>query len=81
MLVINFIFSGLQLTKPEDMKTVSSAQHKIHPYKTFKQRQPAVRKKVGVSLKTSDAQGKHLKLSCTRLDIAKKSIPANEVGS
>ena len=50
--------SGLQLTKPEDMKTLSFAQHKIHPYKTFKQRQPAVRKKVGVSLQTSDAQRK-----------------------
>ena len=71
--------SDLQVTKPEDMKTVSATQHKIHPYKTFKQGQPAVTKEVGVSLKTSIAQRKQAVMHMlARLDIAGKSIPANE---
>ena len=76
--------SDLQLTKPKDMKILSAAQHKIHPYKTFKRGQPSVRKEVDVSLQTSAAQRKRgVMHTLARLDIAGKSIPANEqkVGS
>ena len=62
----------------------SNSQHKIHPYKTVKRGQPAVRKEIDISLQTSDEQRKRGVMHVlARLDIAGKNIPADEqkVGS
>lgn len=74
----------LQLTKSEDLKDLSTLQHKIHPYKTVKRGQPAVRQEIDISLQTSDEQRKRGVMHVlARLDIAGKNIPADEqkVGS
>ena len=76
--------SDLQLTKAEYVKTLSAAQHKIYPYKTFKRGQPAVRKEVDVSLQTSDEQRKQAVMhTFSSFGHCRESIPANEqkVGS
>lgn len=74
----------LSLAKSDDVKNLSTSQHKVHPYKTVNRGQPAVRKEIDISLQTSDEQRKRgVMHALARLDIEGKNIPSNEqkVGS
>lgn len=76
--------SPLQLVKSDDLKNTSTEQHKIHPYKTVKRGQPALRKEVDISLQTSNEQRKRgVMHALTRIDMAGNNIPAakQKVGS
>ena len=76
--------SVLQLAKSDDVKNMSTSQHKIYPYKTFKRGQPAVRKEIYISLQTSDAQRKRgVMHTLARLNIEGENVPPSEqkVGS
>ena len=76
--------SPLQLVKSDDLKNTSTEQHKIHPYKTVKRGQPALRKEIDISLQTSNEQRKRgVMHALTRIDMAGNAIPAakQKVGS
>ena len=69
----------LNMAKSDDMKNVSTLQHKVLPYKTMKRGQPGVRKEVDISLQTTDEQRKRgVMHTLARLDIAGKNVPAHE---